>query len=710
LLSNKSPCVTYNTQLIDIIRWSIALLLLFCSSTLYSMPDESLVHHDLRVEVHPASGKLTATDTLFLPVSTQAISFLLHADLSVDMIDDKGTLTKGPLLEGSVSIRQYQINFPTPSKKFTLQYEGTIAHALSTNGEPSSLRQSTPGKISMQGVFLGATSYWYPQIKNTLVSFKMWVKLPNGWRSVSQGRSLSGNSGWEEDQPQEEIYLIAAPYHYYKLTEGDTLAEVYLRDDDPTLAERYLQATLEYLSQYKKLIGPYPYTKFALVENFWESGYGMPSFTLLGPRVIRLPFILHTSYPHEILHNWWGNGVYTDIASGNWSEGLTTYLSDHLIKEQQGEGASYRRNALQNYANYVREQDDFPLIHFRGNQGQISQSIGYGKTLMLFHMLRNEIGDKLFIRGLQEFYKNYKFRKAGFDQIRESFESVSGQSLKPFFEQWLTRTGAPTLKLSKVNIIRTENRTKLSITVEQTQAKRPYWLKIPLFVIGEGLNQTERHTLEMKDRKTTWVIDTATSPISVSIDPLFDLFRRLDPSEIPSNLGQLFGTQKIMAILPSNDAGELKQAYQALVTQWQQRQPGLTYLWDNQIDILPQQGHLWIIGARNRFADHFNHLVTNSEITQGANSLALTQSNPAHPSQTLGYIHSDSIEAIGGLAKKLPHYGRYSYALFNGNQPQISQRGEWEVGESALSQRIQKNYPGPMGQIRDHPPLTAYTP
>ena len=35
---------------------------------------------------------------------------------------------------------------------------------------------------------------------------------------------------------------------------------------------------------YRGLIGPYPYQKFALVENFWETGYGMPSFTLLGRR------------------------------------------------------------------------------------------------------------------------------------------------------------------------------------------------------------------------------------------------------------------------------------------------------------------------------------------------------------------------------------------------------------------------------------------
>ena len=54
----------------------------------------------------------------------------------------------------------------------------------------------------------------------------------------------------------------------------------------------------------------------------------MASLTLLGPRVIRLPFIFKSSYPHEILHNWWGNGVYVDYASGNWPV-------DALIMEQK---------------------------------------------------------------------------------------------------------------------------------------------------------------------------------------------------------------------------------------------------------------------------------------------------------------------------------------------------------------------------------------
>ena len=41
--------------------------------------------------------------------------------------------------------------------------------------------------------------------------------------------------------------------------------------------------------------------------------------------------------------------MYVDYAGGNWCEGLTAYLADHLLQEQQGQGAEYRRDTLQKY-------------------------------------------------------------------------------------------------------------------------------------------------------------------------------------------------------------------------------------------------------------------------------------------------------------------------------------------------------------------------
>ena len=113
-----------------------------------------------------------------------------------------------------------------------------------------------------------------------------------------------------------------------------------------------------YIDFYSKLLGGYPYSKFALVENPEQIGYGMPSFTLMGSRIIRFPFILHSSFPHEILHNWWGNGVFADSTSGNWSEGLTAYLADHLLLELKGKGAQYRFQEMLKYLSYVNNANE----------------------------------------------------------------------------------------------------------------------------------------------------------------------------------------------------------------------------------------------------------------------------------------------------------------------------------------------------------------
>ena len=85
--------------------------------------------------------------------------------------------------------------------------------------------------------------------------------------------------------------------------------------------------------------------------------------------------------------------AYVDFEQGNWCEGLTAYMADHLIQEQRGKGAEYRRGALQKYRNYVKDSRDFPLREFRSRHSAATEAVGYGKTLMGFHMLRRRLGD-----------------------------------------------------------------------------------------------------------------------------------------------------------------------------------------------------------------------------------------------------------------------------------------------------------------------------
>jgi len=285
-----------------------------------------------------------------------------------------------------------------------------------------------------------------------------------------------------------------------------------------------------------------------LVENFWETGYGMPSFTLLGEKIIRFPFILHSSYPHELLHNWWGNSVYVDFETGNWCEGLTAYMADHLIKEQRDQAEEYRRSTLQKFTDFVNETNDFPLSKFLSRTDGPSEAIGYGKSLMMFHMLRLKVGDENFTRAFQSFNRTNKFKKASYKDIQTAFEEVTDKDLAWFFDQWVKRTGAPELLLKNVNVKKSAEDFNLMFEIEQVQKEDVFNIDVPIVIIdSKGSN---KQILQMNERNAKFSIKLENEPLKLIIDPQFDLMRKLDPREIPPAFTKAYGAEKSLVILP----------------------------------------------------------------------------------------------------------------------------------------------------------------
>ncbi len=104
---------------------------------------------------------------------------------------------------------------------------------------------------------------------------------------------------------------------------------------------------------------------------------------------------------------------------------------------------------------------------------------------MLFHMLRRKLGDARFIEGLRRFYTVNKFKTAGFKDLQQVFESVSGSDLADFFTQWTGRTGAPALAVDDVQVTATGPVYRLTGVLRQTQAEPPFRLDVPLHVYLE---------------------------------------------------------------------------------------------------------------------------------------------------------------------------------------------------------------------------------
>ncbi|WP_455374887.1 M20/M25/M40 family metallo-hydrolase [Kaarinaea lacus] len=707
----------------ELTRIAVKLVFIFFGSVATVFAAD-VVHHKFNVQLIPGSSKLVAEDRVVLPASmqnNQPLYFLLHGDLSVKALNatiEKQEVTQSAFKEmakdASVPLAQYRVSSYDSTQPLVLKYQGKIHHVIKGPGEEYARSFSeTPGIISDEGVFLANSSAWFPRFsKQELVSFDMKIEVPEEWGVVSQGGLVedkrekgSRTLHWVETLPQDDIYIVASRYHEYSQDTASAKAMVFMRKQDDTLAQKYLDATAQYISMYTTLIGPYPYKKFALVENFWSTGYGMPSFTLLGPKVIRFPFIIHSSYPHEILHNYWGNSVYVDYERGNWAEGLTAYLADHLIAEQRGRGVEYRRNVLQKYTDFVNKDRDFPLIDFRSRHSSATEAVGYGKTLMLFHMLRMQLGSKDFVRSLRRFYKEYQYKFATFDNVQSVFSEVSDVDLAPFFTQWVKQAGAPSLAIENVSSKKKSKGYQLDLSLVQQQSGPAYQLEIPMVVYVQGKPEAKEIRVTMKSRKQTFSFELVDKPLRVEVDPQFDVFRRLDSREIPSALSQGFGDEKPLMVLPTKETPERLSEYRKLAKHWQASQnEALEVVTDSEIEKLPGDRSIWLLGWNNRFRDEVIKVLKDQKVAlkdesinlvdknyvSDEHAILLTARNSANINKTVLWLSSGNSKAIAGLANKLPHYRKYSYLVFSGDAPDNIAKGQWNVLNSPMNRVLEK--------------------
>jgi len=695
--------------------------LLCIGSVARAASQSPVIEHTLRVRLDPAAHRLEVHDRLQIPavLVDQKFSFELNADLEVRSLSPRLRLAivqrrvrpdavamhrEDPSSDDPVRVTVYRVLGARERRDLTLDlaYAGSIDYPIQDQGQAYARGFSeTPGIIEDRGVYLAGSTYWVPAVPAALLRYRLRTDLPAGWKSVSEGtRSRAAVTGthaapnrvreeWDAATPTEQVHLVAARFSEYLRDAAGIKAYAFLRTPDEALAARYLAATAQYLTMYESLFGSYPYDKFALVENFWETGYGMPSFTLLGEQIIRFPFILTSSYPHELLHNWWGNGVFVDAAGGNWCEGLTAYLADHLLAEQRGLGALHRRDILQRVTDFVTPENDFPLTRFRARDDAVTEAIGYGKSAMVWNMLRGQVGDAPFIASLRNFYRDNRFRDAGYDDIRRSFEDATGRDLRAFFDQWITQKGLPELRLDQAA------RRGNELTIRLAQVQGPPWLAldVPVAIYTASGVQVRSIAMPAGQPTATGTFALSSPATRVEVDPQFQVYRRLSPMETPPTLSKAFGASRVLIVVPATAADA---TYAGLVQAW--RRPGVEVALDRDLASLPHDRPVWIIGRSNRYAASVAQALVEVGAALDADGLRLADGvypadtksivaavrNAENPATVIVYLSAPTAAAADGLARKLPHYGKYSWLVFHGDAPDNEATGEWPTSQSPL--------------------------
>ncbi len=704
---------------------NIFLILVFISSLAFARP----VEQNIFVKVHFDNKSIEVYDTIYAePDSNGAVYFELGKNFEALSANNSDVLI---FLDSTATYNRFKIFSRDTAKgngPFIIKYSGVIKGKLIESPEYGRSFSETDGIISKNGVYLAGASGWVPVFGDALFTFNLYVEIDKDWNIVSQGKR-TGNEVMGEKRmvtyqcpyPMEEVYLIGGKWTEYQKQFGNVLVEAYLQTPDEDLANKYIEATNGYLKLYEKMLGDFPFERFALVENFWETGYGMPSFTLLGQKVIRFPWILYSSYPHELLHNYWGNSVYVDYSKGNWCEGITAYMADHLFKEQSGMGATYRRNALQKYLDYAAEGNDFPISEFISRHSASEEAVGYGKTLMVFHMLRMKYGDEKFLEAWRYLYDHYKFKKASFDDIRLSFETVTGDSLRDYFDQWINRKGAPAIKLSNVIVGQEEGRLKLNFTLEQKQVEEVFDLDVPVAVFYENETRPEITWVSMNQRKQEFIFsgDPGKRPLAIQVDPEFDIFRLLDRSEVPVTISTLLGKNDHLIIYPRlsplyNEYFEFAQSFQKFL---KDQNKSAKLLADGTVTSIPDNKVVWILGKENRYAllnknlEKLNATLSpeKKELvskTDESGTAVFTFANPDDNSQSFGYIVTSDMYALPNLIRKMPHYGKYSYIGFKDRILQNTLKGVYPVLDSPMIYTLKYKSGAPEVNIK-YPPRKA---
>ncbi|MDD2717302.1 MAG: ChaN family lipoprotein [Candidatus Wallbacteria bacterium] len=670
--------------------------------------------HYIDAALYPVENRIEAQDRVVLESPTRSpFFFYLYKGLTV------GTIETDSLPYGSVEIQNdlrmtmelkddYIVVAVTPAadkplENFLVRYSGKIYEPLQGR-KLNQTHDFTPGMISCainEGVFLPASCGWYPYVENELSRFTARISVPTTLTVVTQGDTVKREitesreiSSWDSDKPFDGLTLVAGNFRCQTLQAGKVALSTYLAPDHAQIADEILPMLKSYLEFYEKTIGTFPYQKYDVVENFFPSGFGMPTFTVLAPQLLnpKMLFVLRDPgvLAHELVHSWWGNCVFPDPESGNWCEALTTYFANYYwIECNDGEKGArdWRRRTVMEYSE-IKPGEDYPLNDFKTQNDRNDALIGYNKGAMFLHHLRRICGDDKFMNSVRHFTESCSGRYAGWQQLRNSFlKNYEGsRDLNQVFEEWLLRKGAPDFKFEKLN------KTDKAIEFDLCFTGEVYHINIP--VVFNSPKPNER-IIEMEQKSKHVYFESSTAIISASIDPDFHVLRKVYPEEYPLSLSMTL-ERKPLIIIPDEGqeherflefakalggenclvrkASEFKQSdleQDLFLLGNLENNPGLNLI----------SSKLTGIFSYNKFGFTLNSVLYGKNLQSGL----VTIRNPFQAEKLISFYYCNSLDAVKPV-RNLAMYSDCSYYVFDlesqSGKPLVS--GEILSGKSPL--------------------------
>ena len=636
------------------------------------------LHHDMEVRLDPASRSLAVTDRIHVR-GRGTVAFHLAPSFTVSALSVDGKSTVPARHDGA-----WRVDLGSAGEHVVVfEYSGRLEQ---TDARPRRLGFHRP-VAAAEGSFLPDSGGWYPRLAGTDFTYRIAVDVPRSQRVVVPGRlveeTVSGEryrAVFASEVPSPGMVLMAGPYVIEERDHGDIRLRTYFHPRIASLAAAYLDLAAGYIDLYDAWIGAYPLSAFHIVSSPLPVGQGYPGLTYIGARVLRLPFIRHRSLGHEVLHTWWGNGVFVDYETGNWAEGLTTFMADYAYAEKRDakEARAMRLGWLRAYAALPAARDR-PAVDFVAKVHDAAQVVGYGKVAFVFHMLRNQLGSPAFDTAIRRLWKRHKGRTAGWEDLRQAFEKASGRDLSGFFDQWLRRAGAPRLALGPVTVKKTGGRFRIAFTLSQEGL--PYALEVPVTVTTAAGER--RFTVALEGRETRQELYTEARPVALAVDPDFDIFRRLDPAEAPPILRDVtLGAATVTLVLAGTERG--RKAARRLAERLLDSPPRFPGGAPARLPAKP----VLLVGTTPRVSAFLKRagLAGVPDVLAGRGTARVWAGRHGN-AWPLVVVAADGAPALEALLRPLAHYGGKGYLVFQGQR--AVDHGMWPAGTGPLTVRLE---------------------
>ncbi len=386
-----------------------------------------------------------------------------------------------------------------------------------------------------------------PHIRQTM---DVRITVRPGWFVLSNGQLLSGKRRQRQGHfhyrmskplPSYLFSVVAGSFAVLEDRVGDVPVNYYVPPGREADGRRTFANTPAMIRLFAERTGmPYPWSKYAqvVVNDFIFGGMENTSATTMCEQILlderaAIDVSSDDLIAHELAHQWFGDLVTCRDWSHGWlNEGFATFF-EHVWREHHRGGDEYLhglRGDLLAYLGEAGSRYQRPVVcsDYEAPIDIFDRHL-YEKGALTLHVLRSQLGDEVFWRGIQLYLSTHAGGVVETRDLQRALEEVSGASLEQFFEQTLFRAGHPKLDVSVAH-----NSKLLTVTVKQLvgSSKRPFCVDLDLDIAVGG--RVERHTRRVDATRHTFVF-AGQRPDFVVVDPELRVLGRVR-TQAPADL------------------------------------------------------------------------------------------------------------------------------------------------------------------------------